>query len=361
MKHILTFVIVALSALVFSAADVQASGNHNKSIYQEATIVSIEDASNPLEGMMGISTQRVVLENADGKEIIIEESRVPKALGEKLGAGDTVILGTSQDQNGDDLTFIADYKRTNQLLILIGLFLLVIIAVGSWQGVTSFAGMVISFFVIMRLIVPQILAGTNPIVAALMGGLIIIPVTFYLSHGVNRKTTIGIVGTLISLLITGLLAVFFVDFTRLTGFAAEEASFLQSYTQGSVNMRDLLLAGIIIGSMGILDDITISQASIVERLKKANASYTRWKLYTESMVVGRDHIASLVNTLVLVYAGASLPLFVLFVNQDVALAPVINHEIIATEVVRTIVASIGIVLAVPITSAIAGWQLYKDK
>ena len=114
-----------------------------------------------------------------------------------------------------------------------------------------------------------------------------------------------------------------------------------------------------IGAMGILDDITISQTSIVERLKKANAKYSMWELYSESMVVGRDHIASLVNTLVLVYAGASLPLFVLFVNQSIALAPIINHEVIATEIVRTVVSSIGIVLAVPITSILASWKFRK--
>ena len=359
MKKLVHVFVVLGILLVLSTSSAYASGSHNHTTYQEATITEIEKVTSFSSDIMGIAVQNVDLEGTDGKKIQLEETSLPKVLGEQLKVGDTVILATSIDQNGEPFSFIADYKRSNQLLVLVGFFLIVIIAVGRWQGLSSFIGMLISFFVIIRLVVPQILAGTNPIVAALLGGLVIIPITFYLSHGVNRKTTIGIVGTLLSLFITGLLAVFFVSFTRLTGFAAEESSFLQLYTQGTVNMRDLLLGGIIIGSMGILDDITISQASIVERLRKANASYSRWKLYTESMFVGRDHIASLVNTLVLVYAGASLPLFVLFVNQNLALAPIINHEVIATEVVRTVVSSIGIVLAVPITSAIASWYIVK--
>jgi uncharacterized membrane protein len=360
MQKLLSFMLALAAILIFLAPPhIDASGKHKQAIYQEATIESITPTSNFIEGMMGISTQKVVLKTQGGKTITLEESRLPKTLGDQLQKGDTVIIATSVDQNGDSITYITDYKRSMRLLILVGLFVIVITVIGRWQGLTSFIGMIISFIVIIRLIVPQILGGTNPIVAALLGGIIIIPVTFFLSHGLSKKTTIGILGTLASLLITGLLALFFVSFTRLTGFAAEESSILQLYTQGALNMRDLLLGGIIIGAMGILDDITISQTSIVERLRKANQNYSPWKLYTESMIVGRDHIASLVNTLVLVYAGASLPLFVLFVNQNLALSPVINHEVIATEIVRTVVSSIGIVLAVPITSAIASWQFRK--
>lgn len=361
MSALKKFFILAFFFLLFFhiSYGAKASEKLQQASYQEATIKNLKVTSDMAEGITGISIQKIVLKTKDGSEITIEESRLPKNLGDSLKVGDNVIIGTSLDPEGKSFTYIADYKRSSQLYILVGIFLLVIISVGRRQGILSFIGMLISFFIIVRLIVPQILAGTNPIVVALIGGGVIIPITFFLSHGINKKTTIGVICTLIALIITGFIAMFFVSFVRLTGYATEESSFLQLYTQGSINMPDLLLGGIIIGAMGILDDITISQASIVERLREANKNYTRWQLYTESMIVGRDHIASLVNTLVLVYAGASLPLFVLFVNQNLALAPVINHEVIATEVVRTIVSSIGIVLAVPITSAVASWWIAR--
>lgn len=364
LKKLCAFFVVAL-VFISVKAPVYADGPAGTT-YKNAVIKEIENKDSIVQQLAGFTTQKITLtytgsDESDEKEVVIEDSRLPNALAKNLKPGDEVILAFSNDPQAGQLTYIADYKRTNQLVILAGIFLAVVIAIGRWQGFASFVGMIISFFVIIRLIIPQILLGTHPVVAALLGGLIIIPVTFYMSHGLNKKTSIGIVGTLISLTITGILAGYFVSFARITGFADEDASFVQLMTGGSVDITSLLLAGIMIGAMGILDDITISQTSIVERLHTANKKYGFKKLYKESMIVGRDHIASLVNTLVLVYAGASLPLFVLFVTQDLALQPVINHELVATEVVRTLVSSIGIVLAVPITSFIASYATLKYK
>jgi uncharacterized membrane protein len=211
----------------------------------------------------------------------------------------------------------------------------------------------ISFLIIIGFILPQIYAGYNPVLIALLGSFFIVPVTFYLSHGLNKKTTIALLGTVISLVITGFLAKAFIDFGRLTGFASEEAGFLQ-FSRGDVlNIKGLVLAGIIIGVLGVLDDITVAQSAVVEKLKEANPRIGDKKLFTKAMSVGRDHIASMVNTLILVYTGAALPLLLLFVDNTAPFTQIINYEIIAEEIIRTLVGSIGLILAVPITTFLA--------
>jgi len=213
--------------------------------------------------------------------------------------------------------------------------------------------MAISFLIIFSFILPQIVSGANPVEIAILGSLVIIPVSFFLSHGFNRKTFVAIVGTLIALVITGILSNIFVDTAHLTGFASEEAGFLQVIKQGTINMKGLLLAGIIIGVLGVLDDITISQSSIVFQLKETNSRLTMDELYKRAMDVGQDHISSMVNTLILVYTGAALPLLLLFINNPHPFSEIINYEIIADEIVRTLVGSIGLVLSVPITTFVA--------
>ncbi|MDA1316590.1 MAG: YibE/F family protein [bacterium] len=269
-----------------------------------------------------------------------------------LEEGSTVLV--SIPQNTKELgVMIVDKYRVPSLIWLFLLFFLVVIGIGKKKGVMSFIGMIITFGFIGNMIVPQILLGTNPIVISLLAALFLIPLSFYISHGINTKTTVAIVGTFLSLVLTGLLAVLFVNLSKLTGYSSDEVTFLV-IDNSQIHLQSLLLAGIIIGAMGVLDDITISQAAIVEKLKQANRNYSFWKLFTESMDVGRDHIASLVNTLFLVYAGASLPLFVLFhSNQFGAYWHILNMELVATEVIRTLVSSIGIIAAVPITTFLA--------
>jgi uncharacterized membrane protein len=219
----------------------------------------------------------------------------------------------------------------------------------------------VSFAIIFSYILPTISSGADPIITAIIGSLLIIPATFYLSHGFNKKTTVAIIGTVISLLIVGALAGYFVDAAKLTGFASEEAAFLQVALGGTVNIRGLLLAGIIIGVLGVLDDITISQSSIVSELKLASPKIKFKELYTRAMNVGQDHISSMVNTLVLVYTGAALPLLLLFLNNSQPISQLISNELIADEIVRTLVGSIGLVLAVPITTLIAVTTLRYEK
>lgn len=272
--------------------------------------------------------------------------------------GENVLI-SYENSKGKEQVYIVDYVRNKELFLLLFVFVSLVFFIGRRKGITSFIGMILSFFVIGTFIIPNIVLGNDPLLVSLLGSLFIIPITFYLSHGFNKKTSVAIAGTFFSLVVTGLLAYFFTTLTRLTGLASEEAAFLQAFGSNIVNIKNLLLAGIIIGAMGVLDDITIAQAAVVERLSIANPRYTTRELFTHGMEVGRDHIASLVNTLILVYTGASLPLFLLFYNTNMSYVMVTNQEIVTTEIVRTLVSSIGIVLAVPLTTILASWQLKK--
>lgn len=289
----------------------------------------------------------------EGSELIVENGGpITTSIG-RFDIGDKVVFMQIPTYEGESTYIITDFVRREGLLALFILFVVVVVAIGKWWGISSLLGMAFSFIVIFKFILPMIVKGYDAVLIAIIGSAFIIPVTFSLSHGLNRKTLIAVAGTLITLIITGSLAVFFVDLTNLTGFSTDEANFLQFELGERINMKGILLAGIIIASLGILDDITISQASIVRELKSANKKLTQNELFKKAMNVGTDHIASLVNTLILVYTGASLPLLLLFITGTSPFSEVINYEMIADEVVKTLVGSIGLVLAVPITTLIA--------
>jgi len=281
-----------------------------------------------------------------GEKIEIEIGGEFQKVGQiKYRVGDEVIVSS--------FGYITDFVRRQPLLWLFAIFAALVLAIGKLWGLSSLLGMGFSFLIIFKIILPQILAGRDPVLTTILGSLLIIPATFYLSHGFNKKTTIAVTGTLISLIIAGILSKIFVELTHLTGYASEEAAFLQIAQGGAVNIKGLLLAGIIIGVLGVLDDITIAQAVVVEQLRHANPNLKPQEIFKRAMRIGQDHIASMVNTLVLVYAGASLPLLLLFVNNPHPLSEIVNYEIIAEEIVRTLVGSIALIMAVPITTFLA--------
>lgn len=280
----------------------------------------------------------------------------------KYKAGDRVIVTISRNPDGKASLYISDVDRKPMLLLLFAIFVLFTIAVSRWQGVTSMVGMGISFYVITAIVIPNIFAGADPLVMTIFASFIIIPATFYLAHGISRKTNVAVLSSFITMILAGSLAYLFTGLTRLTGMTTEEAVFLSATTGTThIDIRSLLLAGIIIGFLAVLDDITISQASVVESLSRSNPKLTFRELFDHAMAVGRDHVASLVNTLILVYVGASFPLVLLFYNTPTALGLVANQEIIATEIVRTLVGSIGIIAAVPISTYLACYFLKRGK
>jgi uncharacterized membrane protein len=265
-----------------------------------------------------------------------------------------IVQKFSLGQNTDSIYTIIDYQRTNYITFLFIIFVIIAVLVGKKHGIYSLLGMGVSFFMIFKFILPQIIKGANPVLITVIASLFIIPITFYLSHGFNKKTHIAIVSTVFTLIITTVLTSVSVAFAKLTGYSSEEAMFLQ-VADKTINMKGILLAGIIIGFLGVLDDVTVSQSSIVAQLKKSKRNYESAELYRDAMNVGRDHITSMINTLVLVYSGASMPLLLLFVNNPQPFMEVINIEIIADEIIRTLVGSIGLILAVPLSTFIASY------
>lgn len=293
-----------------------------------------------------------------GKKVVVDYGKdEPLMYVDLFKVGDRIILGKSE-ANNETGYYIVDRVRTEALYWLMAIFVVVTLVVAKRQAIQSLIALVVSFVVIFYVVLPQVLAGTSPIVVSIMAAVVIIPTTFYLSHGWKQKTHVAVWGTLISLGITVLLSALFVSWTHLSGLVSEEASFLK-FEQSFINVRGLLLAGMIIGLLGVLDDVTISQAAVVEELLRANATLTIKQLYSQAMTVGRDHIASMINTLVLVYAGAAMPLLLLFMTSPKPMAELINYEIVAEEIVRTLTGSVGLVLAVPITTLLAAYRFKR--
>lgn len=275
--------------------------------------------------------------------------------------GDKVKVSIYKNPDGTQQIFISDYVRTTPLYLLFAVFIILVLLVGKKQGLGAIAGMAVSFGTLFLFIIPQITNGTNPVWVTLIGVLFILPVTFYLSHGANKKTTIAMVSTFLSVCFTSLLALLLINTAKISGYANEQAGFIQFARGGNFDIQGLLFAGIVISVLGILDDVTVSQASIVNELKKDSPKAKAWEIYKRAMNVGRDHISSVVNTLVLVYTGASLPLLVLFTDNSIGFADAINNEIVAEEIVKTLVASIGLILSIPLTTYLAAFFLKSEE
>ncbi|HET8661453.1 MAG TPA: YibE/F family protein, partial [Micromonosporaceae bacterium] len=214
------------------------------------------------------------------------------------------------------------------------------------------AGLAVTFSVLLLFIVPAILNGQAPLLVAIVGSAVIMLSVLFLTHGFTLTTAIAVLGTLASLTVTGVLSAVSTWATRLTGVASEEASFLNVAFQ-DVNMQGLLLAGILIGSLGVLDDVCVTQAATVTELARANPDLTYGQTYQAATRIGRAHIASVINTIILAYAGASLPLLILLAAGDQPVGELLTSQFLAEEIVRSAVGTIGLITAVPITTALA--------
>jgi uncharacterized membrane protein len=267
-------------------------------------------------------------------------------------AGQRVRLAVNEQPGQPPYYNIQDLERGRPLLILIALFVGAVVAFGRWQGIRSLLGLGLSFVIIVSFVVPAILHGHSPVLVAVTGAMAIMLISLYLSHGTGPKTTAAVVGTALALGLTAALAIAFVAAASLTGLASEEA-LSANFAVGGLSLRGLLLAGIIIGGLGVLDDVTMSQASLVAELHQANPTAGFAALVGGALRVGRDHIAATVNTLFLAYAGAALPLLILFVTGQDSLGTVATTEIVAVEVVRALCGSVGLIAAVPLTTVLA--------
>jgi uncharacterized membrane protein len=276
--------------------------------------------------------------------------------------GDQVIVvqNANAGATSDTAYLITDFVRREPLWILGMLFAVIVVIVGRWKGFWSLLALLLSFGILVKMTLPLMILGWNPILVSVLTAVVVLPINFYLAHGWSYKTHLSILSTILILVLTSCLGQFFIERTHLTGLSSDEAGFLLVEKPGVINMKSLILAGIIVGGLGILDDITVSQTSIVFEMKKANSKLSTLALYRHGMNIGQDHISSMVNTMVLVYASTALPLLLLFTDNPRPLNEILNAEIIAEEIVRTLVGSIGLILAAPIATALAAIVVGKN-
>ncbi|MGK2948734.1 MAG: YibE/F family protein [Acidimicrobiales bacterium] len=276
----------------------------------------------------------------------------------RFSDGQGIVVGHQPEAAEGFEYYFNDFQRQLPMVALAGLFVVAVIALGRWQGLRALVGVFLTGVVMVAFLFPAVLSGRDPVTVALVSAVVIALMTLYFTHGVNDMTTVALLGTFGALGLTAVLAILFTNLASFTGFSTEDAFYLQVVT-AEVDIKGLILAGIIIGSLGVLDDVTVTQASAIWQLHEANPSYGPRQLYAAGVKIGRDHIASTVNTLVLAYAGAALPLLLLYTQAGRSLTDVAVGELVAVEIVRTLVGSIGLVAAVPLTTGLAAYVVTR--
>lgn len=300
--------------------------------------VTVELLSGPEEGQETGFDLGADVSVGEGDRIRVVRTEIPE--GVELGGVEI------------DLYSFSDFERRVPLLLLTLLFAALVIGLARWRGVRALVGLAGSLVIIVLFIVPSIIAGNAPVLVAVVGALAVMLITIPLAHGLSPITLSACLGTAAALIATVLLAEAFVDLAHITGFASEEATILRAASE-DLSIQGLLLAGIVIAALGVLDDLTVTQASTVAALRRARPDLGPLPVFREAMRVGQDHVVATVNTLVLAYAGASLPVLLIFSVADTPALDAVNGEVVAAEIVATLVGSIGLVLAVPITTALA--------
>jgi uncharacterized membrane protein len=269
-----------------------------------------------------------------------------------LRAGEQVVVYVAEGR-----VFVAEPYRLNYLWVLLGLFVFVTVVLGRGKGVRGLLGTASSMAMLALFIVPEIAKGNNPLLITFLGAFGILVVSIYFVHGVNRKTSAALAGTTMASLVSLVMAVIIIEYMQFTGFVSEDAFYAQRALGGNLDLISLYLAGVVVGALGALNDVTVTQASVIQALVQANPRYTVRELYQRGMEVGFDHIGSLVNTLILAYSAGSLPLLLLIQSSGESIFLLLNREAFAAEAVSMLVGSLALVLAVPLTTLIAAWLL----
>lgn len=314
----------------------------------------LEITSETTEFMMGIgdvTLQEVKAQIKEGEEknriVSFTNDYIP------LSAGDSFFIRYFIATDGSEYFQVHEVNRTNSLLFLGLLFALTVLGFGKLQGIRSLVSLGASLLAIIFILVPLLLKGYPPVLVSVSVSTLILFFAIYFTHGFHIRSHIALAGTVGTVFITGILAHMAISWTRLTGFASEESVYLNFNTLGSLDFVGLLLGGIIIGVLGVLDDIAITQTAIVHELYGMDEKVSEKEVYKKALRVGKEHVGALVNTLVLAYAGVGLPLLLYMATSQASFGVVLNQEVVATEIVRTIVGSIGLIFTVPVTTFLA--------
>jgi uncharacterized membrane protein len=277
----------------------------------------------------------------------------PEVTASGLRSGDVVQLLRTPPQHGQPVSYTYDtIHRTNSLLWLTVGFVLVVIAVARIRGLMAILGLAFSALTIYYFLLPALLAGEPPVLVAAVSASAIMYVVLYATHGLNLRTSTALAGTLAGIALMAALSIMAIGYTRLTGVADETSGMVTTFATG-LDFQGLLICGVMLAGLGVLNDVTITQASSVWELRAASPAMSRRHLFSSAMRIGRDHIASTIYTIAFAYAGASLAVLLLLTIYDRPLLQLISSESLAEEIARTLITSTGLILAVPITTAIA--------
>ncbi|HIE25396.1 MAG TPA: YibE/F family protein [Anaerolineales bacterium] len=278
----------------------------------------------------------------------------------RLNVGDKLLMAITSGPQDTLNAYFVDYFRAPRLLLLGAIFITAILVMAKRKGLGALLGLAFSLFIVIGYIIPHILKGENPVTVSIVGSSILLSTTLYLTYGWNLKTHSAVISMIFSLIITGTLSWIFVYTTKLTGSGDENALFLVQMDT-SINLRGLLLGGIIIGALGVLDDLVITQASALFEIHDANPNLGWRALYKRATNIGQDHVAATVNTLVMAYAGTALPMLLVFSMSKGNYGYIVNFSFVSEEIVRTLVGSLGLIAAVPITTLIAAYFAMNDE
>lgn len=318
--------------------------------YEKAVIQTITTKST------GLQVMHVQIVDGPDKGKTITTTYDPQHIDDlKMYVKDTIILNKESDSNGKIQYYVNDKYRLPQILMVVVGFFVLILLIAGWKGIGSILGLVISLAIIFLYIIPQIIAGHDALTIAMIGSVIILLLTTYIAHGFSRQTTIALFATLIALLLTYIIANLIVGFTMLNGYGSSDATDLHFGTTSIINLKGILLAGIIISTLGALNDVTVTQAATIMELAKQNPNLSFRQLFIRGFLIGREHAISIINTLVLAFAGSSLAIliFFLFNPQQWPYWIIINSESVSEEVIKTIGGTVGLLLAVPLVTLFA--------
>jgi len=280
----------------------------------------------------------------------------------RFAPGDEIYVQVGPGKDNSQVANYFDYVRSAPMLILLVVFTLAILVMGRWKGLGSLVGLGFSMLMIVGYVIPHILSGEDPIKVSLIGSILLLGATLYLTYGWNLKTHASMLSMTVALAVTGLLSVLFVNLARLTGFGDENTMYLIQFSSAQIDPHGLLLGGMIIGALGVLGDLVTAQSAAVVEIHDANPSLGFQRVFEKAMHIGEDHVAATVNTLVLAYTGAALPLLLIFTLGSGNYTLFLNSEFLAEEIVRTLVGSLGLIAAVPISTLIATVLIvYQDR
>ncbi len=325
--------------------------------YYKGKVIGIESEEVEDNYIRQVLKVRITEGRRVGESILVRHhSILDPDMSYRYSEEDSVVLSSMKNDKGEEIFNVFDYSRETGLFLVFAFFIIAILYFGRARGLGAILGLTFSIFVLIYYIVPNIVAGVNPVQVILVGVIIISGVSVFLAHGINRRTNVVWLSTVTTLLIAIFLSHFFIEITSLFGRGSDVAFSFQFGEYSYISLRGLFLAGLVIGVLGILTDVTSTQTAAIWEIKKANPDLSAKELYKRGTLVGREHIASLVNTLVLVYVGVSLPLFIIIMGvEHMPLWVILNSEPIAEEIVRAIIGSTSLILAVPISSFFASY------